>query len=121
MDPILTPAMISGALAKLLDGAASQAGSKAWDTLKALLTRHRGQAPERPASPEEASALAGELAAAAADDPALAGDLRAWHQSVVGSDNVVTVGSHNTSNNVSGSAGRVVQGRDFDNANITFN
>lgn len=113
MDSILTPAMISAALTKLLDSAATQAGSKAWDTLKALITRHRGVTPKQPATPEEAAALADELAAAAEKDPALAGDLKAWHQSIAGSDNVT--------NTVSGSAERVVQGRDFPHANITFN
>jgi len=113
MDSILTPAMVSAALTKLLDSAATQAGSKAWDALKAIVSRHRGHAPEQPTNPEEAAALADELTAAAEKDPALARDLGAWHQSIVGSDN--------TMNNVSGSAERVVQGRDFPHANITFN
>jgi len=113
MDSILTPEMISAALSKLLNGVAGQAGSKAWDALKALITRHRGHAPELPASPEEVSALATELADAAREDPALARDLGAWHQSVVGSDNVTNI--------VTGSVGRLVQGRDFNDTSITFN
>ena len=121
MDPIITPAMISAALAKLLDGMATQAGAKSWDALKVLIARRRGKAPELPASPEEATVLAGELAAAAQTDPALAADLRAWHQSITGSGNVTIVGSDNVSNSVSGSADRVVQGRDYTNANITLN
>ena len=121
MDSILTPAMLSAALAKLLDSAASQAGSKAWDALKALITRHRGRAPELPASPEQAARLADELAAAAQADPDLARALGEWHQSIMGSGNVTNVGSDNVTNNVSGSAEHFVQGRDFDRANITFN
>jgi hypothetical protein len=113
MDSIITPAMISAALAKFLDSTASQAGSKAWDTLKALITRHRGRVPEPPSSSEEAAALADELAAAAQADPELAKALGEWHQSVMGSDNVT--------NNVSGSAKNFVQARDLPNANITFN
>lgn len=121
MDSILTPAMISAALAKLLDGATSQAGAKAWDTLKALITRHRGRAPELPASPEETAQLADELAAEARADPDLARALGEWHQSIMGSGNVTNVGSDNVTNNISGPAERFVQGRDFDDANITFN
>ncbi|WP_194909157.1 hypothetical protein [Catenulispora rubra] len=121
MDPILTPTMISAALTKFLDSAASQAGSKAWDALKALVTRHRGRTPELPASAEEASALADELATAAQADPALARELGEWHQSVMGSGNVTIAGSDNVTNNVSGSAERVVQGRDYTHANITLN
>lgn len=121
MDSILTPAMISAALAKLLDSAASQAGSKAWDALKALITHHRGRTPELPASPEAAAQLADELAAEAQADPDLAKALGQWHQSIMGSGNVTNVGSDNVTNSTSGHADHFVQGRDFDHANITFN
>ncbi|MFL6116330.1 MAG: hypothetical protein ACJ786_33995 [Catenulispora sp.] len=112
MDPILTPSMITAALSKLFESAAAEAGTKVWDGLKALIVRHRGKAPERPASPAEAGALAEELAAAAHQDPAFARDLDAWHHSIVGSDNVVNV--------VTGTVGRVVQGRDFTGTTINF-
>lgn len=112
MDPIVTSGMISTALAKLLDSTAAQAGPKAWDALTALITRHRGKAPEKPTAPEELRALADDLSAAAREDPALAADLAAWHQSVEGSDNTVNV--------VSGTASRFVQGRDFNNPTINL-
>ncbi|MBW8802497.1 MAG: hypothetical protein AUG49_19605 [Catenulispora sp. 13_1_20CM_3_70_7] len=113
MDPILTPTMITSALTKLFEGAASEAGKKAWDALNAVILRHRGKAPERPASAEEAGALADDLAAAAREDPAFARDLDVWRHSVVGSDNVM--------NSVSGTAERVIQGRDFNGTTINFN
>jgi hypothetical protein len=113
MDPIVTSSMISTALAKLLDSTATHAGSKAWDALTALLTRHHRKVPAKPTSAEEAAELAGELAAAAQDDARLAGDLLAWHQSIEGSGNTVNI--------VSGTADRFVQGRDFHGGSFTFN
>ena len=113
MDPILTPTMITAALSKLFEGAASEAGKKSWDALKALIIRHRGKAPEQPATSAEAQALADDLAAAAQADPAFAQDLDAWHRSIVGSGNVVNV--------VTGDVGRLVQGRDFNGTTINFN
>lgn len=113
MDPIVTSGMISTALAKLLDSTATQAGTKAWDALTALLTRHRRKTPDKPTSAEEVTALADELSTAAREDTALAGDLLAWHQSIEGSDNTVNI--------VSGTADRFVQGRDFHDGNFTFN
>ncbi|MBS2539847.1 hypothetical protein KGQ20_44610 [Catenulispora sp. NF23] len=89
MDPILTPTMLTTALTKLLNGIATDAGAKAWDTLKALIARHRGTAPELPASAEDVSTLAGELAAAAEQDAEFAQELRTWQQTVTGSGNVV--------------------------------
>ncbi|MEY9860720.1 hypothetical protein ABH935_006357 [Catenulispora sp. GAS73] len=113
MDPIVTSSMISTALAKLLDSTATQAGTKAWDALTALLTRHHRKAPDKPKSADEVATLAAELSTAAQEDTVLANDLLAWHQSIEGSDN--------TANIVSGTASQFVQGRDFHGGNFTFN
>jgi hypothetical protein len=113
MDPIVTSSMISTALAKLLDSTATQAGSKTWDALTALLTRHHREIPDKPTSAEEVTELAGQLSTAAQGDTGLAGDLLAWHQSIEGSDNTVNI--------VSGTAHRFVQGRDFHDGSFTFN
>jgi hypothetical protein len=112
MDPILTPNLITTALTKLVDSAATEAGSKAWDALKALLARHHRAAPPQPATTEEAAAMAEQLVSAAARDDALAEDLLAWQRSASGSDDVTNI--------VTGQVGRVVQGRDFTNTTITF-
>lgn len=112
MDPILTPAILTTALTKLVGTAAGEAGTMAWDALKGLITRHRGTAPEQPTTPEAVAKLAEQLAADAAANPAFAQELNAWQMSVNGSDNVV--------NTVTGNVGKLVQGRDF-SAPITFN
>lgn len=112
MDPALTPGVLTTALTKLLDTAATEVGSKAWEALKALLARHHRAAPAQPSTSEEASAVAEQLAADAAQDPSLAEDLVAWQRAVSASDNV--------SNVVTGHVGRLVQGRDFTNTTITF-
>jgi hypothetical protein len=105
--------MISAALTKLLNSAASEAGKKAWETLKGILGRHRHPVPEPPTTPEGITALANDLAMAAEQNHDLARDLHSWHQSVSGSGNVTT--------NVSGNDNKTVAGRDLSNVNITFN
>ena len=112
MDPALTPGVLTAALTKLLDRAATEAGSKAWEALKALLARHHRAAPPQPSTDEEAVAVAEQLATDAAQDPGFAEDLAAWHRSISGADNV--------SNVVSGQVRQLVQGRDFTNTTITF-
>ena len=113
MDPVLTPALVTTALSKLFDSAAAEAGTKAWDALKTLLTRHHGATPTRPVTAEEASTLAEQLVAAAETDPSFARDLADWQQSVSGSDNVANI--------VTGQVRHLVQGRDFNDTTITFN
>lgn len=115
MEPILTPALLTTALSKLASSAATAAGAKGWETLKALLTRHHGAAPARPESAEQATALAQQLSAAAEADPTLARDLADWHRSFLGTIN----NSGGTVNIATGNIGKVVQLGDAHNS--TFN
>lgn len=71
-----------------------------------LLTAFK-KVPDAPAG-EEAARLAEALAAAAADDPALAEELTRWYQTVIG----IVVKHGDVSNTISGSVDRAVQARD---------
>lgn len=112
MDPIITPALLTTALSKMVNAAATDLGANAWSALKTLIAKHRGTTPNQPDTPEAAAALAEQLASDAATNPGLARDLATWQKTVTGDGNVTNI--------VTGSVRNVVQARDVSSP-ITFN
>lgn len=126
MEPIITIALLVGALHKVIDSAASEAGPRLWGMLTDLVRRHRvgteqpseaQEAPpvvEVPRNESEIDVLARHLAQLAANDPEFAAGLRTWLKFA---DDVGSASSNTISGTVHGNA---VQARDIGGP-ITFN
>ncbi len=121
MDPIITGPLLVGALHKVLDSTAGEAGKRAWDALAGLIARHRpGSRKEEalgekvPETDAEIEALVRRILDAVSTNPQLAKELRAWQAEVD------TTLPSSVSNTVSGTVqGNVVQARDISGP-ITF-
>ncbi|WP_216900294.1 hypothetical protein [Nocardia alni] len=121
MDPIVTGPLLVGALHKVLDSAAGEAGKRAWDALTGLITRYRSRSQEKeglgetvPETDAEIEALVRRILDIVATNPQLAAELRSWQAEVD------TALPSTVSNTVSGNVqGNVVQARDISGP-ITF-
>lgn len=118
--------MLAGAVSKVLDTAAGEAGRQSWAALVRIAKKWRARSGageeslrelENPPDAAGIDALAKSLETAAASDPALAYEFANWHHSVT----VVVSGAGDVSSTVSGTIhGPVVQARDVSGP-ITFN
>ena len=124
---IVTAQMLAGALSKALDAAGGEAGRRSVAVLARIVGKWKSRsgseageavpALDDPLKPEQIPGLARALAAAAAADPVLAGELADWHRGTV----VTVTGAGDVSASVSGTVdGNVVQARDV-TGGITFN
>ncbi|MFI5498419.1 hypothetical protein ACIA5E_05080 [Nocardia asteroides] len=87
MEPIITVALLVGALHKVIESVASEAGQRLWTSLTDLIHRHREDAEQQPAvaaqtdlprTESEVEELAQRLIQLMSHSPEFTADLRTW-------------------------------------------